>query len=486
MNKNIITHVEDPAIQHILKPVIKDLALIALEIEEYEEFFHALMHVDPKMFIVEINDISSPYLKIIQIMRKSVLTKGVPILVITQSDNQELIDALCKLEIHSVIYPPIFASVITLEMTNILTTEQNRSVLQNFHDIQTVQTVMISSLATLAEYRDPETGEHIKRTQNYVKALATTLRKQGLFTDELTDENIELIYMSVPLHDIGKVGIRDDILLKPGRLTKEEFEIMKTHTTLGYQTLVSVGSKLKNNTFLEYAADVAYTHHEKFDGTGYPRGLKGDDIPLIGRLMAVADVYDALISKRVYKDAMSHDEAIEIIKSGYGTHFDPRVVDCTLYLEHTFQNIAQTYLDGEEAQQKHEHLVTLLNDGLLKDILIVEDSRIVRTITRNQLAALGFNVDEAENGEVGLRKIKEKQYDLVILDIEMPKMNGYEMATEVKALKSPPIMIAMTAADFNITVAELKKFDICGLLLKPVEFNRLAAKYYEAYRERNH
>ncbi|MBI9010834.1 MAG: response regulator [Clostridiales bacterium] len=482
MNKNIITHIKDNEIVDTLKTIFKELQLIELKIFEYEEFFHALMHVDPKMFIVEINDVKNPYLKIIKIMKKSVLTRDVPIIVITKSKSKELFDQLCHLDIQAIIYPPLYISIMKLTIESVLKSEKDREMLLSTQDIQTVQTVMISSLATLAEYRDPETGEHIKRTQNYVKALATTLRKDGLFVDELTDENIELIYMSVPLHDIGKVAIKDNILLKPGRLSGSEFETMKTHTTLGYETLINVGSKLKSSAFLEYAADVAYTHHEKYDGTGYPMGLKGDEIPLIGRLMAVADVYDALVSKRVYKESMTHSDAIDIIRSGDGTHFDPRIVACTLKLEATFQNISQTYIDADHLYKSNSQLATLLENNLLKKILVVEDSRIVRTITKNQLVALGFEVDEAEDGVVGLQKVQSNKYDLILLDLEMPRMNGYEMATEVKKMSQHPIMIAITAADFNITLTELKTFGIMGLILKPLDFNRIATNYAEILR----
>lgn len=482
MNKNIITQIKDIKIADALMTIVQELQLIELKIFGYEEFFHALMHVDPKMFIVEINEANNPYLKIIKIMKKSVLTKDVPIIVITKSTSKELLDQLCHLDIQAIIYPPLHVSIIRLNIESVLKSEKDRETLLNTQDIQTVQTVMISSLATLAEYRDPETGEHIKRTQNYAKALATTLKKDGFFVDELTDENIELIYMSVPLHDIGKVAIKDNILLKPGRLSGGEFEVMKTHTTLGYDTLINVGSKLKSSAFLEYAADVAYTHHEKYDGTGYPNGLKGNNIPLIGRLMAVADVYDALVSKRVYKESMTHSDAIDIILSGDGTHFDPIIVACTLKLEATFQNIAQTYIDADHLYKSNSQLITLLENDMLKKILVVEDSRIVRTITKNQLVALGFEVDEAEDGVVGLRKIQTNKYDLILLDLEMPRMNGYEMATEVKKMSQPPIMIAITAADFNITLTELKTFGIMGLILKPLDFNRIATNYAEILR----
>jgi putative two-component system response regulator len=157
---------------------------------------------------------------------------------------------------------------------------------------------MIESLATLAEYRDPETGGHIKRTQNYVKALAMHLKRHPRFCTALDDTSIELIYLSAPLHDIGKVGIRDDILLKTARLSAEEFDEMKNHTTLGAEVLRITEQKMGTSTFLRHARDIAYSHHEKWDGGGYPLGLKADDIPISGRLMAVADVYDAIISKR--------------------------------------------------------------------------------------------------------------------------------------------------------------------------------------------
>jgi len=482
LNNNIITHIEDSALSEIFKTIAQELQLVELNIFEFEEFFRALIHLQPRMFIVEINDVTNPYLKVMKIMRKSILTHHVPILVITKSTSKELFEQLCLLDIQGILYPPLYQPVLKLNIERIIKSEKDRETLQNTQDIQTVQTVMISSLATLAEYRDPETGEHIKRTQNYVKALATTLKKEGLFPDELTDENIELIYMSVPLHDIGKVAIKDHILLKPGRLSTDEFEIMKTHTTLGYDTLISVGSKLKSSAFLEYAADVANSHHEKYDGSGYPNGLIGDDIPLVGRLMAIADVYDALVSKRVYKEAMTHSDAIEIIRSGTGTHFDPRIVECALKLETTFQNIAQTYIDADHLYKSNSQLITLLDDNLLRKILVVEDSRIVRTITKNQLDALGFDVDEAEDGEVGLKMIQKNEYDLVLLDLEMPKMNGYEMAAKVKKMKRYPIMIAITAADFNITLAELKSLGIMGLILKPLDFNLIATKYAEILR----
>jgi HD-GYP domain-containing protein (c-di-GMP phosphodiesterase class II) len=211
--------------------------------------------------------------------------------------------------------------------------------------LEHTQDVTILALASLAQTRDNETGMHIRRTQYYVKALAEQLQQHPDFKTHLTDESIDLMFKSAPLHDIGKVGIPDAILLKPGKLTDDEFVIMKTHAELGETALLEAMGDTPETSFLRYARDIAGSHHEKWDGSGYPKGLKGDDIPFSARLMAVADVYDALISKRVYKPPFSHDKAISIIKEGSGTHFDPRIVEGLLAVETQFIEIAETYKD---------------------------------------------------------------------------------------------------------------------------------------------
>jgi len=218
-------------------------------------------------------------------------------------------------------------------------------------DVLAIQDVTILAMASLAETRDNETGSHIKRTQHYVLALANQLKDHPRFRAYLTPERINLVFKSAPLHDIGKVGIPDRILLKPGKLTDEEFTIMKTHTTLGRDSIVVAEKRLGvPNTFLRCAKDIAYSHQEKWDGSGYPEGLFAEDIPIPARLMAVADVYDALISRRVYKPPFTHEEAVSIIRNGRGSHFDPDMVDAFLEIQDTFQDIAQRYTDTHDQQ----------------------------------------------------------------------------------------------------------------------------------------
>jgi len=220
-------------------------------------------------------------------------------------------------------------------------------------EVSAIQDVTILAMASLAETRDTETGNHIRRTQYYVKALAEKLRDHPRFSWFLTNSNINMLFKSAPLHDIGKVGIPDRILLKPGRLDPREFDIMKTHTTLGYEAIMHAETALGTKVdFLSFAKAIALSHQEKWDGSGYPEGLIGDGIPIPARLMAVADVYDALISRRVYKAGMSHDSAVKIMLEGRGTHFDADILDAFMTIQDEFQAIAGRFIDSDADMEK--------------------------------------------------------------------------------------------------------------------------------------
>ncbi|MDB5300879.1 MAG: response regulator receiver protein [Phycisphaerales bacterium] len=209
--------------------------------------------------------------------------------------------------------------------------------------------VAIFALAKLAESRDVETGAHLERVMNYSRILAQQLPAMGEYVDEIDPEFVRLVYSTSPLHDIGKVGIPDGVLLKPGRLDDREFEIMKTHTTIGAQTLDAALRRFPGAKFLRMARDIAASHHERWDGNGYPAGLKGDQIPLCSRIVALADVYDALTSKRVYKNAFAHEVAKGIIVKDAGTHFDPAVFGAFLAAESAFVAVREQYHEGRSA-----------------------------------------------------------------------------------------------------------------------------------------
>ena len=205
---------------------------------------------------------------------------------------------------------------------------------------------LLSSLNALAKARDDETGNHIIRTQNYVKLLALRLREDGHYLNQLSDESIELLAKATPLHDIGKIGIPDSILKKSGPLTEEEWVTMKTHTTIGENVLNTLEKNaLDEEDVIIKAIRIAGGHHEKWDGSGYPRGLRGDNIPLEARIMSLADMYDALVTKRVYKEAWSHEQAAQEIISKRGSQFDPSIVDAFIAEQERFQDIANTYSD---------------------------------------------------------------------------------------------------------------------------------------------
>jgi putative two-component system response regulator len=259
------------------------------------------------------------------------------------------------------------ASHSKVDLVRLINSQLEHVVSQRLEELTAVQNATILTMTSLAQTRDIETGNHIKRTQHYVRVLARRLQKHPRFSSFLTDRNIDLLFKSAPLHDIGKVGIPDRILLKPGRLTADEMTVMKTHTTLGRDTIAHaeklMGTKLD---FLTLAKEIAYSHQEKWDGSGYPQGLSGDAIPISARLMAVADVYDAIISRRVYKSGMSHAEAVEIIVESSGTHFDPDIIDAFLKVRHEFQDIATKYADSdEEIKEKTQYIELVIGSERL-------------------------------------------------------------------------------------------------------------------------
>jgi putative two-component system response regulator len=228
--------------------------------------------------------------------------------------------------------------------------EQNEmleiKVRERTQELAVTQGVIIEAMASLAETRDSETADHVMRTRYYIEALSIKLRSHPKFKTFLSSVHSTDLGTAATLHDIGKVGVPDHILLKPARLTPEEYEEIKKHATYGHEILSKLVKRLPDNVFLKLADEIAWSHHEKWDGSGYPRNLKGDAIPIPGRLMAIADVYDAIVSPRVYKAAMSHDEALQFIMSESGRHFDPDVAKAFCELGATFQYIAHELTPG--------------------------------------------------------------------------------------------------------------------------------------------
>jgi putative two-component system response regulator len=301
-------------------------------------------------------------------LKASPATADIPVIFLTAKNQVE--DEAMGLSLGAVDYitKPISPPILFARVATQLNLRSARSQLQEHNDnleklvrertaqLSLMQEAIILAMAAMAEKRagsevpvkDPAGDNHIRRTQHYMRTLARHLQRHPRFALELSDDNIELLYHSAPLHDIGKVVIPDRILLKPGVLDREEFEIMKLHAVYGRDTIMLVEKHIGgSNSFLMFAREIAHSHQEKWDGSGYPERLAGEQIPLSARLMAVADVYDALISKRVYKPAFSHQQALEVMRKGRGTHFDPDVLDAFFEIEARFAAIAEEFSDDD-------------------------------------------------------------------------------------------------------------------------------------------
>jgi putative two-component system response regulator len=297
------------------------------------------------IFMPEINGYEA-----IKILKSNPKTKDIPVIFITSSrDSESEIQGLSLGAVDFILKP--FVPEILLKRIEVhLTMEYQRkdlfflnTSLKQMVDIKTtsvldLQRAILLTVGELVECRDHTTGKHVERTSQMMAMLINELQRRNIYADEVSKWDVDLVLQSSLLHDLGKISIADSILLKSDKLTKEEFEQMKNHAEYGEQIIVKIQQKTAENSFLAYAKIMAGTHHEKWDGSGYPRGLAGTDIPLLGRLMAVVDVYDALISERPYKPAFSIEEATKIIVDSCGTHFDPMLKDAFINVA---QNIAK-------------------------------------------------------------------------------------------------------------------------------------------------
>jgi putative two-component system response regulator len=279
-------------------------------------------------------------------------THDIPVIFLT--GKIEVDDETLGLELGAVDYiaKPISPPVLLSRVRNHLALAQQRTALESLvvertKQIEKAKDAVTFSMGALAEARDNETGYHLQRTRLYVKSIAEKMSSNEQYSKNLTPKMIDLIVRAAPLHDIGKIGVPDSILMKNGKLTEEEQVTMSKHALFGKQALENAEKNIGHTPYLEVAKQIAYCHHEKWDGSGYPEGLTGEEIPLSARIMAIADVYDALISKRHYKEAMRHEEAVSLIGESRGTHFDPAVFDAFMQVSDEFRDIAERFKDCE-------------------------------------------------------------------------------------------------------------------------------------------
>lgn len=369
-DKATVLVVDDtPANLSLMTGLLRDIYKVKAAIDGEKALRIAQSDAPPDLILLDIMMPGMDGYEVCRRLQANPVTRDIPIIFLTAKAGIE--DEKMGLELGAVDYitKPISPPIVLARVRNHLALKASADFLRNKADfleaevvrrtaeVMAIQDVTIMAMASLAETRDSDTGNHIRRTQHYVKVLAQHLRKHPRFASVLDDDRyIALLFKSAPLHDIGKVGIPDRILLKPGKLTFEEFEVMKTHTTLGRDAIQSAEEHLGMKVeFLNLAKEIAYGHQEKWDGSGYPQGAAGEAIPVGARLMAVADVYDALISRRVYKEGMPHEKAAAIIVQGRGQHFDPDIVDAFVAVQDQFQAIAQRFADSDaDLQRKAE------------------------------------------------------------------------------------------------------------------------------------
>jgi putative two-component system response regulator len=343
--------------------------------------------------------------------------------------------------------------------------------------------VAMFALAKLAESRDSETGAHIERVQSYARLIAKHLSDEVKACHGVDDEYVRLLYQTSPLHDLGKVGIPDAILLKPGRLTADEFAIMKTHTIIGAETLDAALRRFPSARFLQFAKEIAATHHERFDGSGYPNGLAGDQIPLCGRIVAVADVYDALGSRRVYKSPMTHEMAKAVIVREQGSHFDPEVVQAFLRAEKQIVEVRQLLRDGvEPAAAARMTLPTtppLVQCGPTTcSILVAEDDPLILDQLIELLTVTGERIFPVNNGEDALRVLEEQSPRVVVSDWVMPRMDGVDLCRRIRACGEacPAYFIMLTAHTDKIRLLDAYEAGADDFVSKPFEPEVLLAR----------
>jgi putative two-component system response regulator len=307
----------------------------AFALPSAEKMFKLGEKIMPDLILLDLNMPEMDGFEAMQALKGDERLAQVPVIFLTAKNDEASEIRGFEMGALDFINKPFSAPILLKRIEHHLHTD--RLIKESQQAVRDIHNATISVIADLVESRDKVTGGHIERTQLYLELLVGELLRSGRFSEEIAGWDLTVLLPSAQLHDVGKINVSDAILNKPGKLTDEEFRLIKRHPAEGEEIVEKIMSKTKDDGFLRHAKLFAGYHHEKYDGSGYPRGLSGDEIPLQGRLMAVADVYDALVTERPYKAAFSHDAAVEIIRDGSGAHFDPKIVEAFLGVSEDFR-----------------------------------------------------------------------------------------------------------------------------------------------------
>jgi putative two-component system response regulator len=329
----------------IIEEILKDEYQV-LTAENGREALEILKTIDimPKIVLLDIIMPEMNGYQLLEIMKKDNVFRKIPVIFITTSDSE--LNALSAGAVDF-ISKPFRPEIVHLRVANQIRLKNYSDNLEKMVEEKTKEIIFtlnntLESMANIIEYRNLESGSHVKRTTILSKALIDYLIKKSEYSKELLSLEPDIIVKSTALHDVGKIGIPDAVLLKPGRLTSEEFEIIKTHTTIGKKIIDSFLQE-KESLYFNHCRDICYCHHERFDGKGYPQGIKEFEIPLVARILSVVDVYDALVCPRVYKGAIPHEQAVDIITAGRETQFDPVITDAMISIQDEFKSLCKQY-----------------------------------------------------------------------------------------------------------------------------------------------
>jgi putative two-component system response regulator len=325
-----------------------------------KKMFELMVKISPDLILLDVEMPEMNGYETIEKLKSDSETEGIPVIFLTAKTdasselkglNLGAIDYITKPFSPPLLLKRIEVHLLLLEQRKQLESQKKQLLAYNENleaivkektkTIIELQNAVLETVAELVEARDDVTGGHIERTQSYLKILFDGLSETGVYAEEIKDWDVDVVVQSAQLHDVGKISVNENILNKPGRLTAEEFEEIKKHTLVGGRIIEHIQERTSDHKFLEFTKSMAVSHHERWDGTGYPHGLKGTAIPLEGRLMAIVDVYDALVSERPYKKAFSHEEAVDIIKDGSGSQFDPTLVELFLLEQEKFSETAK-------------------------------------------------------------------------------------------------------------------------------------------------
>ncbi len=372
MEKLILLIDDDPLVLGILKQTLRPYYQVRIATLGLQGLALARLRPLPDLILLDVKLPDMHGYDICRALKQEALTREIPVIFLTSHTDVDNITQGFELGAVDYVSKPVAAPVLLARVKTHLRLREAGEFLrdQNLHleslvnertrdlqartaELQLSQDLAIVALGSIAETRDNETGNHIHRTRAFVKIMAQRLAPLPRYRESVTAEQWAMIWKSAPLHDIGKIGIPDHILLKPGKLTADEFALMQRHPVIGRDAIQTAEIRMgSDSSFLGVAKDIAYAHHERWDGSGYPEGLGGEAIPLAARIMALADVYDAMTSKRVYKPALPHATAVEAVRDGRGKHFDPALADCFLDDADAFRDIAAQYSDDGEQSNK--------------------------------------------------------------------------------------------------------------------------------------